>query len=111
MLARSSARPLELQSWRDATGSPAACGQRQWSPATPANARTHDMSEFNVNDFLPSQAARYERRINELQAKGFYTTSIELAVDRALANIADANARSFVIYGEPQSGKTEMMIA
>ena len=34
----------------------------------------------------------------------------QLVVDSAVANIED-DQKSFVIYGEPQSGKTEMMIA
>lgn len=69
------------------------------------------MSGFDVNDFVPSGAARYERRISSLQARGFYTESIEFTVNSAITNIATEDARSFVIYGEPQSGKTEMMIA
>ncbi len=69
------------------------------------------MTKFSVDDFLPSGTARYERRIRQLQAQGFYTDSIEATVNAAIANIATEDARSFVIYGEPQSGKTEMMIA
>jgi hypothetical protein len=69
------------------------------------------MSDFDINDFVPTEAARYERRISHLQAEGFYTESIESAVQGAIENIATQDASSFVIYGEPQSGKTEMMIA
>jgi hypothetical protein len=69
------------------------------------------MSGFDINDFVPSGAARYERRISHLQAQDFYTDSIESTVNGAIENIATQDARSFVIYGEPQSGKTEMMIA
>ncbi|HEX4188942.1 MAG TPA: Z1 domain-containing protein [Solirubrobacteraceae bacterium] len=69
------------------------------------------MSPFDVNDFLPTEAARYERRITQLQSRGFYTTSIEDTVNAASENVASRDVRSFVIYGEPQSGKTEMMIA
>ena len=54
------------------------------------------------------ELARYERRINYLQTHGFYTDSIETTVSGALKNIEEG-VRSFVIYGEPQSGKTEMM--
>ena len=36
--------------------------------------------------------------------------SIEAAVGGAIRNIAENNSRSFIVYGEPQSGKTEMMI-
>jgi Z1 domain/SWI2/SNF2 ATPase len=69
------------------------------------------MSGFDVNDFQPTEAARYERRISHLRAGGFYTESIESTVNAAVENIQTQDARSFVIYGEPQSGKTEMMIA
>jgi hypothetical protein len=69
------------------------------------------MKIFDVNDFRPSGTARYERRINQLRDEGLYTDSIETAVNGASKNIAKQAARSFVIYGEPQSGKTEMMIA
>jgi hypothetical protein len=66
---------------------------------------------FNVEDFVPTVAARYERRIAHLRSQGFYTVSIESAVNGAIENLTNKDARSFVIYGEPQSGKTEMMIA
>lgn len=72
------------------------------------------MTGFNIDDFRTDATAnrsRYERRISELQAEGFYTDSIESAVNGALTNIQQHATRSFVIYGEPQSGKTEMMIA
>ena len=72
------------------------------------------MTEFNIDDFRAGSTAnrsRYERRISELQSEGFFTDSIESAVNGALANIQQHATRSFVIYGEPQSGKTEMMIA
>lgn len=53
---------------------------------------------------------RYERRLARLEREGRYRTAIEASVADAAANLT-AGARSFVIYGEPQSGKTEMMIA
>ena len=37
-------------------------------------------------------------------------TCIEQAVDGAIKNIEVNNSNSFIIFGEPQSGKTEMMI-
>jgi Z1 domain-containing protein/type III restriction/modification enzyme restriction subunit len=70
--------------------------------------------DFNLDDFLRGDDAnhsRYERRIAELQSEGIDTTSIELAVAGAIDNLKLNATRSFVIYGEPQSGKTEMMIA
>lgn len=69
---------------------------------------------FDVSDYAAGgkdKSSRYERRIAELQSSGFYTQSIESAVEGAISNIAQHQAKSFVIYGEPQSGKTEMMIA
>lgn len=70
---------------------------------------------FNVNDFktsaLESSGFRYRNRINFLKSNGYYTDSIERAVTGAVENINEHKTRSFVIYGEPQSGKTEMMIA
>jgi len=68
---------------------------------------------FDVADYVPGGRAnrsRYEKRIAELLDEGRSTTSIESAVSGAIENLS-AGARSFVIYGEPQSGKTEMMIA
>lgn len=68
---------------------------------------------FNINAFtgLPKNTVRYPRRLEELKAQGRYTSSIEKAAAAAIANIHKEQTRSFVIYGEPQSGKTEMMIA
>jgi hypothetical protein len=69
---------------------------------------------FDIKDFLPgsdSNRSRYERRLRELEVDGIATDSIERAVEHAIHNITKDGIRSFVIYGEPQSGKTEMMIA
>ncbi|MBL4786348.1 MAG: DNA helicase [Cohaesibacteraceae bacterium] len=54
---------------------------------------------------------QYGDRICTLQAEGIDTTSIEAAVEQTLKNLDDKNSRSLVVFGEPQSGKTEMMIA
>jgi len=54
---------------------------------------------------------QYEHRIAALKANGIDTTSIEETVNRTIANLKCGDGRSFVIFGEPQSGKTEMMIA
>jgi archaellum biogenesis ATPase FlaH len=53
---------------------------------------------------------RYERRLAQLQESHRFVDNIKETVDEAIANTKDGS-RSFVIYGEPQSGKTEMMIA
>jgi hypothetical protein len=53
---------------------------------------------------------RYEHRLAELLRDGRSTDSIKRTVSTVIENLQEG-ARSFVIYGEPQSGKTEMMIA
>jgi DNA replication protein DnaC len=53
---------------------------------------------------------RYAKQLQRLQSKGIPTACIEEAVEGATANLATAQTSSLVIYGEPQSGKTEMMI-
>ena len=52
---------------------------------------------------------RYTAQLDRLQNAGKETLSIEAAVESACDTLA-SGTRSFVIYGEPQSGKTEMMI-
>ncbi|MGH9748212.1 MAG: Z1 domain-containing protein [Candidatus Acidiferrales bacterium] len=53
---------------------------------------------------------RYAKQLNRLQAAGNATACVEEAVEGAIKNLAAVNSASLVIYGEPQSGKTEMMI-
>jgi len=53
---------------------------------------------------------QYHDRIRALNAKDMVTTEIEATVEQAIENL-HSGAKSFVIFGEPQSGKTEMMIA
>jgi len=67
---------------------------------------------FDINKFknIPEKNTRYEKRINALVEKGYDTIHISNTVDLAIKNIG-GDIRSFVIYGDPQSGKTEMMIA
>jgi hypothetical protein len=52
---------------------------------------------------------RYQQQLKRLAALKKQTSCIEAAVSKASENIK-AGTRSFIIYGEPQSGKTEMMI-
>jgi hypothetical protein len=52
---------------------------------------------------------RYARQLKRLKGEEIETGCIEKAVDEAVANL-DSAKTSLVIYGEPQSGKTEMMI-
>ena len=65
---------------------------------------------FDISRFknLP-QETRYSKRINALRTLGMNTRYIEKTVEETLSNL-NSGAKSFVIYGEPQSGKTEMMI-
>lgn len=55
--------------------------------------------------------AQYKDRIADLQKRGMDTTAIEDTVEQTLGNLKSKKSRSLVIFGEPQSGKTEMMIA
>lgn len=55
--------------------------------------------------------SQYEDRINALKTDGIDTSSIEPTVSQTIENLVRKKARSLVIFGEPQSGKTEMMIA
>lgn len=68
---------------------------------------TFDLSKFTSGD-QPSD--QYQRQLQRLRDIGNSTECIEHAVQGALKNLAGPNQKSFVIYGEPQSGKTEMMI-
>ncbi len=53
---------------------------------------------------------RYEEQLSRLHREKKDTKNIEKVVEASVNNINDG-FRSFIIYGEPQSGKTEMMIA
>ena len=53
---------------------------------------------------------RYSKQLRRLRSQGIQTNCIETAVKNAVANLAKTKTASLVIYGEPQSGKTEMMI-
>jgi len=69
------------------------------------------LTEFNIDDVLNGAEAgsQYERQLRRLSEGAREVDAIEQAVKGAIENI-DGGVRSFVIYGEPQSGKTEMMI-
>lgn len=77
---------------------------------------TLDVPSFDINDFKGSSVGtakqgRLTRQYARIVDAKKSTAQIKQAVDAALKNIRDRQASSFVIYGEPQSGKTEMMIA
>jgi len=63
---------------------------------------------FNPNDFQNLNQNRYDKYLEKLN---FDTSSINNTVLKAVDNLQNKNSKSFVIYGEPQSGKTSMMIA
>ncbi len=67
---------------------------------------------FNLNDLKKGTKFndRFEKRLAKLAANNQETERIRSVVVGAIQNIK-TNQNSFVIYGEPQSGKTEMMIA
>ena len=67
---------------------------------------------FDISHFRAARPAEeeYERQLRRLNAGGMQVDCIETAVQGALANLNGSKRSSFVIYGEPQSGKTEMMI-
>lgn len=66
---------------------------------------TFDISKFRA----PSDGVRFEKQLDRLKKARKSTTQIVQAVEGAMQNIA-TGTHSFVIYGEPQSGKTEMMV-
>ena len=59
---------------------------------------------------LEQGEACYPERIKSLIARDRDPSPIEKGIEKTL-KVLDEGARSFVIYGEPQSGKTEFMIA
>ncbi len=66
---------------------------------------------FDLNKFKNLSAQkRYDRQLNRMFSQGLQKEHVEKAVQEAIKNIGNGK-KSFVIYGEPQSGKTEMMIA
>lgn len=70
------------------------------------------VSQFEIGRFRKSDSPtdQYERQLKRLTNGRKEVVCIEAAVREAVRNIAELDGRSFVIYGEPQSGKTEMMI-
>lgn len=55
--------------------------------------------------------AQYQKRLNFLGDKGIDSTAIEKTVTATMDSFNYGDNKSFVVFGEPQSGKTEMMIA
>lgn len=67
---------------------------------------------FDATKFANVELDRgqYRRQLNRLADDGKQVDCIEAAVEGAIRNLSGTEKASFVIYGEPQSGKTEMMI-
>lgn len=62
---------------------------------------------------LTSTAAvknQYKKQLDRVRSTGLDTKCIEPAVDGVISNLPKASTGSLVVYGDPQSGKTEMMI-
>lgn len=53
---------------------------------------------------------QYRKQLNRVTGSGAQTDCIEDAVKDAIKNLPGTASGSLVVYGEPQSGKTEMMI-
>lgn len=66
-----------------------------------------DLARFKSN---PNPKDRYSKQLARLRKSKIETACIVEAVTKAVSNLAVAKTSSLVIYGEPQSGKTEMMI-
>jgi hypothetical protein len=66
---------------------------------------------FDISKFrnIKPAKSRYRKQLERLKKNQYNTSFVEEAVNGAITNLSQ-NINSFVIYGEPQSGKTEMMI-
>lgn len=67
------------------------------------------MTKIDFDIFDSEVEPQYEQQLKRVFKAKSFVDSIKNTVDSATRSIA-AKANSFVIYGEPQSGKTEMMI-
>ncbi|MEA9581618.1 Z1 domain-containing protein [Xanthomonas nasturtii] len=69
--------------------------------------KVFELHKFSHKSEVSSK--QYERQLDRLREASKEVASIEKAVRGACNNLR-TGSNSFVIYGEPQSGKTEMMI-
>jgi len=69
--------------------------------------KSFDISKFKSTE---GPTGQYERQLHRLNSRGISVDAIEETIRDALTSLSGAGRKSFVIYGEPQSGKTEMMI-
>ena len=67
---------------------------------------------FDIKNFsnLSRNTSQYAKQLERLKNNGYNTQCIEETVEAASGNLRSKNPVPFIIYGEPQSGKTEMMI-
>jgi hypothetical protein len=70
-------------------------------------AKAFDLSKFKTD---ASARDQYPRQLRRLTDGGKGVDCVEKAVQGALQNLDGPGRKAFVVYGEPQSGKTEMMI-
>ena len=63
---------------------------------------------FNPSDYEDIKLDRYQTYLDSCR---FETKHIRETVENSFNNLKKGKSKSFVIYGEPQSGKTSMMIA
>lgn len=68
------------------------------------------MVDFSRFENLTADNTRYQRQQGRMVSQGLQTDNVEATVREALTNVSEDRS-SFVIYGEPQCGKTEMMIS
>lgn len=66
-----------------------------------------DLSKIAAKATITDQ---YKKQLNRVRSRGQQIDCIDDAVKDAIKKLPAASSRSLVIYGDPQSGKTEMMI-
>ncbi len=66
---------------------------------------------FDVSKYIKRQSSknRYQSQLDRLSKKGINIKRFQKVIDQSIDNIK-SYINSFCIYGDPQSGKTEMMI-
>jgi hypothetical protein len=64
---------------------------------------------IDFNKLTRTTGSKYSTQIERVRFEKGYVTAIENTVEETLANLSKGATR-LAIYGEPQSGKTEMMI-
>ena len=67
---------------------------------------------FDLNELKKGTTTndRYQKRLEKMTTNSREVERVKSVVEKAIENLSGGQT-SFVIYGEPQSGKTEMMIA